>query len=179
MSALRSIAATCAAGVLMVACGGGEPKGPSDATPPQVSFQVHVIHPDGKPAGEYASTAVTAPIAIDAIDRLELIAQGMDAESGTRRLTVDATIDVACDMPDKTVKATPQVQKTVARMERPTPVPTIMATSTGPATELFGLKCDPPAVSGKATIKLVAEAENNAGVKGSSATIELAASLHP
>jgi hypothetical protein len=178
MTALRTITAACAAGLLLTACG-GEAKGPSDTTGPQVSFQVHVIRPDGTPAGEHVAGKATAPIAIDAIDRLELIAQGMDAESGTRSLKVDATIDVACDMPDKSVKATPQVQKTAARMERPTPVPTIMATSSGPATELFGLKCDPPAISGKATIKLVAEAENNAGVKGNSATIELVASMHP
>lgn len=179
MTELRHVAVACAAGVLMTACGGGGPGGPSDATPPTVSFQVHVIRPDGTPAGEYASTAVTAPIAIDAIDRLELIAEGTDAESGTHRLKVNATIDVACNLPDKSVRATPQVQKTAAQMERPTPVPVIMATSTGPATELFGLKCDPPAVNGTATIKLVAEAENNAGLKTSSAPIELAASLHP
>lgn len=175
---VHRVVVACVAGLLAAGCGGGS-KEPADATPPEVSFDVHVIHPDGSRAGHYTSGQVTAPIAINAVDRIEVVAQAKDTETGAKSITVNATIQVSCTLPDKTVKQLPEVQKTVAQLVRASKAGMVMATQSGPATELFGLKCDPPAVSGTANIRLIGTGENFVGMKGTVAPVDIIAELKP
>lgn len=179
MSKTSRLAPVCATFLLVAACGGGGSEEAAKVAPPSVEFDLHIINPEGARIGHYTSGKVTEPVKIDAIDRVQIVAQTKDTTSGAKSIVVNATIQVACRQPDKTDTQLPETQKTLAQLTRASLAPLAMATTYAPATEMFGLKCEPPAVSGEAKIHLTAAGENFKGVKADSAPIDVIASLHP